>query len=59
MIKEKSILEEKFGNNVLVNENLAKYLTSKSFWGGTENFTYQLVYYLLLPFEDYRIKFFK
>lgn len=25
MIKEKSILEEKFGNNVLVNENLAKY----------------------------------
>ena len=40
------------------NENLAKYLTSKSFWGGTENFTYQLVYYLLLPFEDYRIKFF-
>ncbi len=40
------------------NENLANYLTSKSFWGGTENFTYQLVYHLLLPFENYRIKFF-
>ena len=40
------------------NENLAKYLTSKSFWGATENYTYQLVYYLVRPFEDYRIKFF-
>ncbi|KGF96929.1 hypothetical protein EU96_1568 [Prochlorococcus marinus str. MIT 9302] len=40
------------------NENLAKYLTSKSFWGGTENYTYQLVYYLVRPFEDYKIKFF-
>lgn len=40
------------------NENLAKYLTSKSFWGGTENLTYQLVYYLVSPFEDYKIKFF-
>ena len=51
-------LTRPYALDAIDNTNLANYLTSKSLWGLKEEISYNLIYNLTLPFEDYRFKIF-